>query len=163
MLTQCLVLVTLSKSDPDFSGLTFQLDVVAMDLSSDFDSQLHLSTLTSTTLLTQILEEWALLGEAAAFACLITVLSSCLPTSLRVLLQVCTCCPLQDICNFFFLLNGKLLPLQWRNENSFCELDHSFHYFSGSISYHLPKSSTWLRLRNSKNVAIKSTDRNGHR
>lgn len=117
------MLVTLSRSDPDFSGLTFQLDVVAMDLSGDFDSQLHLSTLTSTALLTQILEEWALLGEAAAFACLITVLSSCLPTSLRVLPQVCTCCSLTDIfvtfSSFFmesyYLSNGemRIVSVSW--------------------------------------------------
>lgn len=45
------------------------------------------------------------------------------------------------------LCNWKWQPLHWGIENCVCELDHPFHYFSGGISNHLAKSSTWVRQR----------------
>lgn len=119
--------------------LLLQFDTAAMGLTD---------VNTSTVLFNQILEDRSLVGESAAFTCLITMLSSCLPTSL--MSAVYTCCSLVSIFATF-LLAEKVLPPQWRNKNCFCELDHSLQYFSGSISYHLPKCSTWLR--NSKYVS----------
>lgn len=64
-------------------GLSFQLDLIAVGLSDDLNSQLNLPTLTSTALLTQMLGDRAFADEATASSCLVTMPCFCLPPSFR--------------------------------------------------------------------------------
>lgn len=78
-----LVILSGPDLDPKLGGLSFQLDLIAVGLSDDLNSQLNLPTLTSTALLTQMLGDRAFADEATASSCLVTMPCFCLPPSLR--------------------------------------------------------------------------------